>query len=77
MIDWEKYNYFRFWNQREVTPTDHLPKKNYTSYTSVQNYITGIQFIKIMLKGDVGNSQRVICIEIFGFKGKGDTYNKH
>lgn len=35
-----------------------------------------IQFIKIMLKGDAGNSQRVICIEIFRFKGEGDTYNK-
>lgn len=30
-----------------------------------------------MLKGVVGNSQRVICIEIFRFKGEGDTYNKH
>lgn len=73
MIDWEKYNYFRFWNQREVTPTDHLHEKNYTSYSSVRNYVMEVQFIKITLKGDVGNSQGVICIERFRLKDEGDT----
>lgn len=71
MIDWEKYNYLDSEIKEKLLPQIIFIRRTILLILQYETIFMEIQFIKITLKGDVGNSQGVMYKKDLDLRMKG------